>query len=181
MIKPRIYYSTPYSSEKDLGKAYNEFAALVPVDAWLCLMDADTMPTVPDYGWLIEQVIINNPHVEAFTATTNRVKCKWQLADVDWTNDNMQYHRVKGYELALLHGSKVEDVTKLHVFSGFFLCIKKSLWDKIGGAKEGAILGVDNNLHRRIRNAGARLYCARGLYFYHWYRGGNINDTSHLK
>lgn len=85
-----------------------------------------------------------------------------------------------GKGLKLTQSTRVVDVTDLRVFSGFFLCIKKSLWTKIGGAKEAGMLGIDNNLHRRIRNAGERLWLAKGLYLYHWYRGGDRNDTTHL-
>ena len=180
VIKPEIFYGVPYSSEKNLGKAYNDFASLIPEGAWLCLMDADILPTTPDYGSLIEQIIIEHPEVEAFTAMTNRVRCPWQLAPVDWDNDNIGYHRMVGAGLKATHGTRIEDMTQARVFSGFFLCIRKSLWSRIGGAKEAGMLGIDNNLHRRIRNAGAKLYLAKGLYFYHWYRGGDTNDTRHL-
>ena len=180
---PKVYYNVPWSSEKDLGKAYNEFAALVPEDGWICFMDADTIITTPDYGAIINNIIRSNPTCKAFTCVTNRIGCPWQLADgVDWANDNMVYHRRVGASQFLLHGTTLEDVTdKKHVMSGQFMCFHKSLWDAIGGAPEGmGMLGVDNELHRRIKRAGLRLYLAKGLYVYHWYRGGNKSDKSHL-
>lgn len=179
----KVYYDVPWSSEKNIGKAYNEFAALVPEGGWICFMDADTIPTTADYGAIIEGIIRNNPQVLAFTCVTNRIGCPWQIAEgSDWENDNMAYHRKFGAEQYKKFGTAVEDVTdKKHVMSGQFMCFHKSLWDAIGGAPEDlGMLGVDNALHRRIKKAGYRLYLAKGLYVYHWYRGGNKSDKSHL-
>lgn len=181
--KPDIYYNVPYNSDKNIGKAYNTFASIVPKGAWICFMDADTIPTTPDYGTLIENIITANPKVEAFTCVTNRIGCPWQIAEgSDWGNDDMRYHRQFGLEQKNKYNVFIEDVTdKKHVMSGHFMCIKKAVWDKIGGAPEKGMLGVDNEIHRRIKAAGIRLYLAKGLYVYHWYRGGDKTDTTHLK
>lgn len=181
-MTPKVYYNIPWSSEKNLGKAYNEFAALVPEDGWICFMDADTMPTTPDYGRIIESIIVQHPDVEAFTCATNRVSCKWQIAKgSDWYNDDMRYQRIFGANQFERYGCAVEDVTdKKQKMSGHFLCIKKSLWTAIGGVAEGGMLGIDNDLHRRIQDSGHKLYIAPGLYLYHWYRGGNRRYVQHL-
>lgn len=180
---PKIWYNVPWSSEKNLGKAYNEFAALVPDDAWICFMDADTIPTTSDYGALIESIIRQNPEAEAFTCVTNRIGCPWQIAEgSDWESDDMRYHRRFGMSCHMLHGATLEDVTdKKHLLSGQFICITKKLWNDIGGVKEDGMLGIDNDLHRRIKAAGRRLFLSKGLYVYHWYRGGNKKYTQHLK
>ena len=113
-MTPKVYYNIPWSSEKNLGKAYNEFAALVPEDGWICFMDADTMPTTPDYGRIIESIITQHPEVEAFTCATNRVSCKWQIAKgSDWYNDDMRYQRIFGANQFERYGCAVEDVTDM--------------------------------------------------------------------
>jgi len=180
---PKVWYNVPWSSEKNIGKAYNEFAALVPDTDWICFMDADTIPTTSDYGAIIERVIRQNPSVEAFTCTTNRIGCGWQLAEnSDWSSDDMRYHRRFGEQQRMIYGATVEDVTdKRHLMSGHLICCKKSLWKAIGGVMEDGMLGIDNDFHRRIKATGHRLHIARGLYVYHWYRGGNRTDTKHLK
>ena len=182
-MSPQVFYNIPWSSEKNIGKAYNEFAAIVPDDAWLCFMDADTLPTTFDYGHIIEQIILQNPQVEVFTCSTNRVACKWQIAKgSDWYNDDIRFHRVFGANQFEKYGCAVEDVTdKTPLMSGHFICIKKSLWKELGGVAEGGMLGIDNDLHNRIKAGGHRLYIAPGLYLYHWYRGGNRRYTLHLK
>ena len=182
VTSPKVFYCVPWNSNKNIGVAYNEFAALCPKDSYICFMDADTMPTIPEYGLLIEQVLMRYPYVEAFTCKTNRVGCKWQIAEgVPWDNDDMQYHRRIGRELANRYGDECRDVTNEKPFSGLLLVIKKSAWDKINGAcTTMGMLGVDNDLHYRIRSAGMRLYQMLGLYMYHWYRGGDKKDKSHL-
>lgn len=178
----KVWYNVPYNSKKNIGKAYNDFAALVPDDAWICFMDADTMPTTPDYGTQIEEIIKENPKVKAFTCYTNRVGCPWQIAPgSDWKNDDMRYHRQLGAEMQKKHRTEVEDMsTQKHLLSGQFICVHKSVWKKIGGVAEKGMLGVDNDFHRRLRLHGIHLYIAKGLYVYHWYRGGDKTDTSHL-
>ena len=178
----KVYYNVPWNSDKNIGVAYNEFAALVPDDAWVCFMDADTIPTTAFYGKIVEDIISDNPKVLAFTCVTNRIGCPWQLAEgADWSNDDMKYHREFGQKQHEKYGTKVVDMTGMnHPMSGLFMCIHKSVWNKIKGASADGMLGVDQDLHKRIRAAGEHVYLAKGLYMYHWYRGGDKTDKSHL-
>ena len=93
----------------------------------------------------------------------------------------MKYHMDFGKQLKMDNGTQVTDVTNNSPFSGMLFIIKKSAWDKIGGWKSNGMLGIDNDIHMNIRKHGMKLYRIDGLYVYHWYRGGNKYDTSHLK
>lgn len=179
----RVYYNVPWSSNKNIGAAYNDFAALVPDDAWICFMDADTIPTTTFYGKIIEDIISDNPKVKAFTCVTNRIGCPWQLAEgADWSNDDMRYHRDFGQAQYDKYGTRVFDMTNMsHPMSGLFMCIHKSVWKKIKGASEKGMLGIDQDIHKRIKAAGEHVFIAKGLYMYHWYRGGDKKDKSHLQ
>ena len=178
----KVYYNVPWNSDKNIGVAYNDFASLVPDDAWVCFMDADTIPTTAFYGKIVEDIISDNPNVRAFTCVTNRIGCPWQIAEgSDWTNDDMKYHRDFGQKQYEKYGTKVVDVTITnHPMSGLFMCIHKSVWNKMGGAATNGMLGIDQDIHRRIQKAGFKVYLAKGLYMYHWYRGGDKLDKSHL-
>lgn len=178
----KVFYNVPWNSDKNIGVAYNEFASLVPDDAWVCFMDADTIPTTAFYGKIVEDIISDNPEVRAFTCVTNRIGCPWQLAEgADWSNDDMRYHREFGQAQYDKYKTKVVDMTNMnHPMSGLFMCIHKSVWDKMGGASEKGMLGIDQDIHRRIRKAGYKVWLAKGLYVYHWYRGGDKKDKSHL-
>lgn len=180
-----IYYTIPFNSEKNIGKYYNDFIKIVPNDDdWICFVDGDTIFTTHDYGVLIEKVIKENPEASCFTSLTNRVACKWQIAPgVDVKNNDISYHRNYGENLMKLYGSSVVIIDKKRsdeLFSGFFILIKKSTWSTIGGFKEEKMLGVDNDLHLRLNKNNLKFYQMKGLYLYHWYRGGNKKDKLHL-
>jgi hypothetical protein len=180
-----IYYTVPFDSSKNLGKYYNDFMKVLPnEDDWACIVDGDTIFTTPDYGLLVEKAISENPDADCFTAMTNRVGCQWQIAPgVDIHSDDIRYHRDFGKLLKTVYGHSVVDVTnkpKTQVMSGFFILLKKSSWQKFGGFKESGMLGIDNDLHWKIQKHKQKFYMIRGLYLYHWYRGGNAADKSHL-
>lgn len=66
-----IFYGTPYSIEKRLGRAYNTFMVLLPQPMdFGCLSDGDTMFTTPDYGHLIQRVVEETPACRLFYAPT---------------------------------------------------------------------------------------------------------------
>jgi len=61
--------------------------------------------------------------------------------------------------------------------------IKKSVWRKAGGIKDG-ILTVDNNFSRRIEKAGYKIRRMDGVYVFHLYRlwvRSPKRETAHLK
>lgn len=180
-----IYYNIPYKSDKNLGKAYNEFMELLPKDTdYACFVDADTIFTTPNYGTVIEEVLHRYPNVRCFTALTNRVSCKWQVhSGVDPKNNDMEYHRIFGKGLQEIYGTKCEDVSDKpsnEAMSGLLILIRKDLWRRIGKFKESGMLGIDNDLHWKIQKNREKIYLMKGIYLYHWYRYPNFRDTSHL-
>ena len=90
-----IYYSIPYSTEKNLGKYYNDFMKVLPNDDdFACFVDGDTIFSTPNYGHIIQSVVDENPEVKLFTCYTNRIGCKWQVAPgIDIDSNDMKYHR----------------------------------------------------------------------------------------
>lgn len=179
----KIYYSIPFNSQKNIGMYYNEFINLLPNDNdYAAFFDADTIVTTPDYGCLIEQVIKEHPEYDMFTCYTNRVCCDWQVHPlVDRSSNNMMYHMNFGKQLKDLNGSKIIDVTNNSLFSGMFFIVKKSAWKRIGGAITKGMLGVDNDIHKKIKKHGLKFGLITGMYVYHWYRNNNSNSINHLK
>ena len=179
-----VFYFSPWSSTKQIGKSYNQCMELLPHDHdWACFTDGDTLFTTYDYGKQIEEVIAAHPTCRAFTAYTNRVGCKWQVAPgSNWENDDMEWHRAFGLKLQQENRTKILDysrVSREHVMSGFLILIRKDLWRQLGGFREEGMLGVDNDLHYKIMRHREKFYLMTGVYLYHWYRGGGT-DKSHL-
>jgi len=180
-----IYYSIPYSTEKNIGKYYNDFMKALPSDDdYACFVDGDTIFTTSDYGSVIDRAIKENPDVGCFTCLTNRIGCKWQiLPGVDQDNNDMKYHRDLGRRIQTIFGTICEDVTDKpdnEVMSGLLILIKKSAWKKIGGFKEAGMLGIDNDLHWKLKRKKQKIYLMRGIYLFHWYRWPDSKNKSHL-
>jgi GT2 family glycosyltransferase len=179
----QIYYSIPYDVNKNMGKYYNDFMKLLPDDDdYACFVDGDTIFTTSNYGHIINDVINKYPYVGCFTSVTNRVNCKWQIAEhIDVDDNDMQYHREFGKYMQDTYGSDCDDVTNNSLMSGFLILLKKDTWKKIGGFLENGMLGVDNDMHNKIQKCGEKMYIMKGIYLYHWYRYPNYGNISHLK
>lgn len=180
-----IYYSIPFSTEKNMGVYYNNFMKLLPSDEdFACFVDGDTIFTTPFYGRTIENVTKENPNISCFTCYTNRVGNTTQIAPaVDTESNDLEYHRKFGHMMETVYGTNCFDMTKLkesQLLSGCMILIKKKLWRKCGGFMERGMLGIDNDLHIKISKMNEKLYLMQGVYIYHWYRGPNRRDTSHL-
>lgn len=181
----KIFENTPYNSEKNLIKSYNSFMELLPNDAWALFRDGDTLFLDSFYGTLIEEAIINNPDTDFFTCMTNRIYCSYQKHE-EYLGDDVRKHRIISNNLKEKHKGVYLDITnETKKISGMVMVLSKKSWLKIGGFKEfsngyGNMLGVDNKLHIDLKDNGFKLKLIKGLYVYHWYRGG-IKDDSHLK
>ena len=176
-----VKYSSPFRRDKNIGIYYNiEMDRLKPGE-WICFYDADAVFTTPDFGNQIEDCIMRYPACGFFPAKTNRVMCKWQLMDqLAWKSDDMNYHREQGKELQK-YWDKCEDHTEDQLMSGFLMLIKKETWKKVGGFSEDGILGIDCKFHQSIIDHKEKLYLMKGVYLYHWYRGGDPQNKSHLQ
>lgn len=176
-----IYYGTPYSVQKCLGRAYNEFMALLPQSTdFGCLIDADAMFTTPDYGHQLAEIVAENPACRLFYGTTNRIACPWQR-DLTVMGDDLRLHREHGLQVSKLKRSIVREVQTLKpAGSGFLILLRKDLWGEIPFHETG-MLNVDWEFFSRAVKRGETILQMMGVYLYHWYRGGNGADTRHLR
>ena len=181
-----IYHRIAWDTGKNLGKAYNREMELLPnSDDFCCFIDSDAMFTTTFFGKHLEDIVAKYPDVGVFTCMTNRVGCKWQLApSVDWDNNDMKYHRLIGEVLQDDLYYDVEDVTNKprgEVMSGVLMMVRRDVWKRVGGFKEEKMLGIDSDFHWRCQKHKEKIYLMNGVYVYHWYRGGNRNNKTHLK
>lgn len=168
-------------TDGNLGKAYNDFAKLVPEDDWICFLDSDAIWTTKSWYRDMEKIIEENPEYSLFTCMTNRVACIYQKFDnVDEDMHDMLYHRNVGANAKKTFGTKVTDITSAQLLSGVMILIKKSTWTDINGAPDG-FLGVDNCIHERVKNIGQRVGLCSGIYVYHWYRADNKNSANEIE
>lgn len=178
----KIWYFKPYSLEKDLGSAYNQYADLIsnPED-WLCFLDIDTMFLLHDTPVQMQEIVERYPSTGLFTCYTNRVGAKPQcLNGVANEDPNM----LNLYRIALQQQTeKRYNLVQIdHVISGFLMLIQKKTWDLIHGAPvERGLLAIDNHISQRVLNAGLKIQLMEGVYLNHYYRlHKEMHDRSHL-
>src|ERR1035437_1519813 len=70
-----LHFISPYSHSRDLGNAYNESVKIIPnSEDWICLIDADCMFLVPDFGHQIQEIIdLYGNTAGLFSCVVNRV------------------------------------------------------------------------------------------------------------
>lgn len=180
---PKIWYSNPYSTEKNIGKALNEFCALVPDDDWICLQDGDMMYLTPDWGKQIQDVITSiDDSYGLIGCMTNRLARNVQrLGDID-DNHDILYHYEIAKDLKEKHYGAVEDVTSKRYIAGMFMLFPKKVWNKTK-FKENNI-AFDDYFSKSVIKNGYKLGLMKGLYVYHFYRGWSSSpktSKAHLK
>jgi len=180
----KIHYSTPFSTEKNIGKAYNEFCELVPDGDWIVLMDGDTLRLQPDWGNQIEAIIKKNGNdFKLIGCMTNRLRANHQLYRNRFSNEpDIDYHVQIAIILQNQSYDKVEATTYV---AGLCLIFNKDTWKAVGGFRENSILfDKEFNTDIRAKFGGNPIGIAKGLYLFHLYRWGSkdpYNDTQHLK
>jgi len=170
----------PWASDRDLAGFYNFHILNAPTE-WVLFTDRDVLMPSPEYGLHVDEVIKRHgDKISLFTCMTNRVGTSYQVNARMWKVEDMSKH-VEAAKIAWrAHGSNVVDITNDSPISGMFMLVNKRLLSaqKIEGS---GLLGIDNKLHYIAQETGQRVGLAKGIYCYHYYRGGDRNDTSHLK
>lgn len=177
-----LYFFTPYSTEKDIGKAYNQYMSLLPNDDdWAVLMDGDSMFLLPDFGHHIQSIIDKYPDVGLFTCYTNRVGCKEQCYNNILSEDpNILNHKQIALNLQREKRNNIKEIKK--VISGVVMIVNKKTWEHVGKfPEEMGILSVDNHFSAQILRNRRKIFLMEGVYVLHFYRlDTGIKEKSHL-
>ena len=173
----------PWSQEKNIGKAYNEFMELLPEEDYACFCDGDTMFLTSNYGAQLYDMVNKYPECEIFTCKTNRIGCIYQRELEMWWENNILMHDEKAALLSIEKYDHVKDISALGVddpMGGVMILISKRVWRAIGGFKDG-MLGVDNDIHWKAIGHGEKVYMMEGVYLFHKYRNGYAKNNQHLR
>lgn len=162
----KVFYSTPFRSDKNIGKANNDFIELLPDDAWVCITDADAMFLRPDFGKCIEE-IINNTSFDLIGCVTNRLGGVHQLYNKEFSEDlNVYNHYEIANKLWEDNGSKTSTTTGV---AGVCMIFSKKTWVKAGKFREKSIT-CDTEFNKSVVRVGGKIGLAEGLYMFHAYR-----------
>jgi hypothetical protein len=185
-IRVQVHHITPARSDKNFGLAVNQAIEGLPENDWICLRDIDTVP--PYHEEFIKQIeeIANNPKgFSLIGCMTNRLGLPWQLVPNMFNEKNMDVHRAKAKELAII--KTIKPLTGLQTVGGLMMLFSKSTWRKAGKFPEGGIeikgKFVDYHFSKAVSKF-AKLGIAENVYLFHMYRW-DAKDTrtekSHLK
>lgn len=179
-LYPLIHHLSPYRTDKNLGKAYNEAISLLPEEDWVCLRDWDTMPLLPDTFNRIEKYVELYPDAGLLTCYTNRIHpLSPQLHSYQPSENTNILAHIEIAKGLLRFEFKATEIHS-HV-SGFLMVLSVKTWKEFPFIENGGCLGVDTDLWRRLKAAGKKMLRMDSIYVFHLYRlGKDIKDTSHL-
>lgn len=182
--KPVIHYLTPYDTEKNIGRAYNEAIENIGDDNdWIVVRDGDTMFPTPQWGKHIEDTLMKiGDAYQLIGAMTNRIGAEHQRVPGMWDVWDMREHVLKAKELQENHYAVVEETDK--GVAGFFLAFRKKTWKEIRfteNKNEARIF--DTVFYKNVRAKKMRVGIMKGLYIVHLYRplsDSPRTDVKHL-
>jgi GT2 family glycosyltransferase len=164
----KIYYSTPYNLNKNLGSEYNHYMSLIKRDRdWMCFVDGDTMFLTPDFGKQIHDIVTKYPETGMFTCMTNRVGISLQRHNKLMSeNANLSHHKEIALQLQKKFYDTVEVVNRR--VSGLMMLIQKNTWRQVK-FRDG-LLGVDFAFCDDLIASGYDIKIMKGVYLMHYYR-----------
>lgn len=142
---------------------------------WACFLDHDAMFTTPDWYVQLEDIVeglsVLHPDAGLLTAVTNRIGNAEQLLFEKTSREaqihDIYFHRQVGKKIQSAFMTRLKEANCS--ISGVVLLISKAVWKRAGGFKEG-FLGIDNDMDKKVRETGSKVYIMLGVYVYHYYR-----------
>lgn len=174
----KIAYITPYNTDGNIGKGWNDAIEALPDDCYIVCRDGDTMFLTPDWGSQIETIINDNPHYDVITCVTNRLGLKDICVDGMFEDENITNHIEIAKNRWETRGTIVIDFP---IAPGMLMIFHKSLWIKHKFVEKSIIF--DKQFSDSVVKGGGKIGVALGLYVFHLYRWGSKNpqsDTKHL-
>ncbi len=182
----KLFFLTPFSFEKDLGRAYNEAIQYMPDDCWISVQDYDVMWTKTEIPQMeiMKRYIQKYPDTGLFTSYASRTKNANQKYEggVHQDKDSLKYWNIKQNEQILKYGESLEIIDIPNEISGFHMIFSKETW-KENPFEEGiGCLSVDNRFAWGIHRLQKPVRLMKALLAIHFYRlDTDITDISHLK
>lgn len=163
-----ILFCTPYRSDKNLGKAYNEIMQLLGDKDCACFTDGDTSFLTPDFGTIIENYTRQYPDA-VLTCKTNRIhKLSKQLDGEIDDHCNIKELIIKAAQRK--HLTTVTEIMPNEGMSGLLMVVSKKIWAEVPFIENKGCLGVDSQFRIDLHKAGKKIYIMDGVFIFHQYR-----------
>jgi len=181
-----IYSFTPFSVEKNFGKAINQCCSIVPNDEdWICIRDGDAMNLTPDWGVIMQDAIDKyGSDYQLFGCWTNRLNKDngghQMVSKFSYEDFDMIYHYYLAKNIADLSDNSIYPV---HSIAGFFMLFQKKTWILAGGFTENS-KAFDVKFCDAVKKKGGKIGLINRLYMFHlyriWAKGDAGRDSKHL-
>lgn len=173
-----IRYILAYSIDKNFGGAINQAVQDIQNDdAWVVLLDGDSMFLTPDYGVRIHDALaLEGDKYGLLGCYTNRLNGLHQLHNHRISDDfDVRNH----HKIALSYTAVGIKETNKSI-AGMFMCFQKKTWRMVGKFKEND-LAFDTLFSRAVRARGMKLGLIKNLYLFHLYRPLSDRPTTSIK
>ena len=164
----RIFYSNPFSIEKNIGKAHNDFIKSLNAndDDWIVIQDGDMLYLTDDWGKRIQEALEKDGENFGLVGCyTNRLRGKHQLHGNEFSYET---DIKKHYEIAKTYGGDGIQEIKQGI-AGVFMAFKYKTWKAVKGFDENSIV-FDSLFNVKVRDKGLKVGLIRSLYVFHLYR-----------
>ena len=173
-----VYHSTPWR-DGNIGAGINEFCALVPDDAWVCLRDGDSLFLHPQWGNHVRSIIEANPDHSLIGCVTNRLRADYQLHGGKFSEDaDLRNHVAIAKQRWAEHKTNVAPLAAGPV-AAVCMIFPKRVWQRHPFAER--TIDFDRTFTDAVRAAGGRIGIAQGLYLWHTYRLGHVNPLNYIE
>jgi len=174
-----IFYSTPFATDKNIGREYNRICSVVPDGSWICLRDGDSMFTTDFWGKQIEDILAaQGGNYDLFGCVTNRLSDSRQCPFPElFDESDYNHHKNIGLSLYKTKYTVVTPATK--PIAGLFLLFHKDVWTRFPFKENDH--QFDTDFGSRILQAGLKIGVCEGLYLFHDYRWGKENPRKYVK
>jgi len=184
VIPLKIVYSNPFSINKNIGRALNEFCEKWEDDTWIVLQDGDITYLTPDWGERIyKSLALHGSRFGLIGCFTNRLRGMHQCHNNTFSEDMNIKNHIKIAQSEKYEDPGITDLKQLGV-AGCFMAFKKSTWKEVGGFEENHI-AFDTIFNQKVRAKGLKIGIMDNLYVFHLYRAWSdknpFDEKSHLK
>lgn len=164
-----VHYISPYSDDKNIGKAYNEACARIPDNDWICIFDQDVLFLLPDTRRRINEITARGEY-DLYLPVMNRLGFPYQLHRQKRSESHeIMEHRGIAKTRWNVFTHKVEPYNQ--ITAGAVMVFRKSTWanNKFATGKYNQV-HFDAHFGEVLRNKGGKVGLMLGIYVYHMYR-----------
>lgn len=163
-----ILFCTPYRTDRDLGKGYNEVMHLLKHEDAAGFIDGDAMFLTSDFGHIIADYHIRYPDA-VLTCKTNRIHHLSKQLDGEMDNVcDVRENIIKAESQKRL--TTVTEILPGEGMSGVLMLVPKKVWAQVPFIETGGCLGIDSQFRIDLHNAGIKIYIMDGVFIFHSYR-----------